>query len=76
MLEEDHKLTASRGSTPQAIEYRAKQRALISQGKFMEAFEMDVQDLVNKGLYKKYEQAILQARAYAKSIDAQKLRPL
>ena len=70
---EDHKLTASHGSTPEAVEHRRIQRELISQGQFMKAFEMDVQDLIKKGLYEKYEQAILQARRYAEGI-AEKLQ--
>jgi hypothetical protein len=74
MHEQDHNLTTSRGNGPDAIAYRQKQSDLIAQGKFMEAFEMDVQDLVKNGLYEKYERAILQARRYAKDISSGKLQ--
>lgn len=58
----DHRKTASyggrKGSTQQA--YRDKQAGLIQQGKFDEAFLMDVNDIQSK-FGNKYDNAILEA---------------
>lgn len=64
----DHRLTASCGSSLEAREYRAKQKELIQEGKFSEAFKMDVQDLKDKGLYDKYEIGITQALSYVNNL--------
>jgi RHS repeat-associated protein len=58
----DHRLTASYGGregSPQQI-YRDKQKALIEQGLFDEAFLMDVDDIQSK-FGNKYDNAILEA---------------
>jgi len=64
---EDHRKTASCGKSNEAKEYRKKQSDLIAQGKFMEAFEMDVADIREK-FGDKYDKAIEEAREYAKTI--------
>ena len=63
---EDHKLTASYGSSQEALEYQAKQASLISEGKFLEAFQMDVDDLTSK-FGTKYTEAIQQAMEAARN---------
>jgi hypothetical protein len=58
----DHRRTASYGGgsgSPQQ-QYRDQQRSLIDQGKFDDAFLMDVQDIQSK-FGSKYDQAILEA---------------
>jgi filamentous hemagglutinin len=77
MLEADHRRLASTGSGADAIKHRAKQRELISQGKFLEAFEMDVADITLKCPDGRYTKAIQQARMYlAKLADEGKLKPI
>lgn len=58
----DHRMTASyggRAGSPQQL-YRDKQKALIEQGLFDEAFLMDVNDVQSK-FGSKYDDAILEA---------------
>ncbi|WP_303836712.1 hypothetical protein [Ruminococcus flavefaciens] len=64
----DHKLTASCGSSKEARAYQAKQKELIENGKFKEAFEMDVKDLQSK-FGDKYDTAIAEARAYVDKLE-------
>ena len=59
----DHKFTASYGSSRAAKYYRSKQKELIENGDFMAAFEMDVRDLISK-FGSKYNDAIQKAREY------------
>jgi hypothetical protein len=76
MHKEDHYKTASHGGTNE--EYWQVQRELITQGKFIDAFKRDVQDLKDAGLYEKYEKPILQAQRYLEKIaleNPQKLLP-
>ena len=63
---EDHRLTASFGNSREALAYQAEQARLISEGKFMEAFQMDVDDLTSK-FGTKYAKAIQQATEAAKN---------
>jgi hypothetical protein len=56
----DHMKTASWGSSRSAKAYRAKQADLIEQGKYDEAFLMDVDDIQSK-FGDKYDDAILEA---------------
>lgn len=63
MTPEDHRETASHGSGPDAIAYRATQRRLIAQGNFTAAFAMDVADIRSQ-FGSKYDGAIVQATAY------------
>ena len=64
----DHRLTASWGTSNEAKEYRAKQKELIDQGRFREAFEMDKRDIQSK-FGDKYDKAIAQAEAYISKLE-------
>lgn len=66
MTKRDHRKTKSWGSSKKAREHRKKQQQLIQQGKFKEAFEMDVRD-VRKKFGNKYDQSIKEARAYGRA---------
>jgi len=68
---EDHKKTASCGSSKEAQEYRQEQRKLIEQGKFREAFQMDVDDIHDpeKGFGDKYDDAIAEAEEYLNKLE-------
>ncbi len=67
----DHRMTASYGGTSV---YRERQRALVSSGRGMEAFLMDVADVKRiaamSGDPTKYDAAIAQATAYAVCLQA------
>jgi filamentous hemagglutinin len=70
----DHRRTASNGSMPGSDVYRNKQKALIDQGKFKEAIQMDVDDI--KGKFPgKYDACLDQMLAYADTIDPKLLKP-
>lgn len=58
----DHRRTASYGGGPDSPQqkYRDQQRALIEQGRFDDAFLMDVEDIQSK-FGNKYDQHILEA---------------
>jgi len=64
----DHKMTASYDNIKGAKDYRKKQLELISDGRFMEAFEMDVDDIKRK-FGNKYDKRIEDARAYAQLLE-------
>lgn len=61
----DHRQTASCGNSLEAREYRAKQEALIKEGKFEEAMQMDIDDIHEK-FGNKYDDAIAQMKEKAK----------
>lgn len=63
MEKEDHHLTASYGSSKEAREYRERQKELIEQGKFEEAFQMDIDDIREK-FGNKYDDAIKEVKEY------------
>lgn len=65
---EDHKQTASCGSSREAKEYRAAQKNLIDQGKFKEALQMDIDDIHNK-FGDKYDEAISQMLEYVDKLE-------
>jgi filamentous hemagglutinin len=65
---EDHKKTASAGSSDEAIEYRRIQEELLQQGRLMDAVMMDVRDIRSK-FGDKYEDGIGQMLEYAESLD-------
>lgn len=65
---EDHRETASCGRSREAQEYRDKQKELIEQGKFREAFQMDVDDIHEK-FGDKYDEAISKAEAYIDQLE-------
>lgn len=44
---EDHQKTSSYGNSDSAKNYRAKQKKLIDEGKFLDAVQMDVDDIKN-----------------------------
>ena len=60
MSKADHILTASYGNMPGNKEYRKKQSELISQGNFIKAFQMDIDDLQRK-FGNKYQRGIVSA---------------
>ena len=61
MSQADHKNTASFGRKAGSDQYRADQKALLKQGKFQEAFDMDVADIKSK-FPGKYDLSIKQAQ--------------
>ena len=63
---EDHRKTASCGNSREAQEYRAQQKALIEEGRFKEAIQMDIDDIQSK-FGSKYDNAIQEMLEYAKS---------
>lgn len=65
---EDHKQTASCGSSREAKEYRAAQKKLIDQGKFKEALQMDIDDIHDK-FGDKYDEAISQMLEYVDKLE-------
>lgn len=68
MEKEDHRQTASYGSSREAREYRAVQKELIEQGKFREAVEMDISDIREK-FGNKYDTAIAEMLDYVKKLE-------
>ena len=60
----DHRLTASWGYSLEAREHQAAQRELIEQGKFMEAIQLDIDDIRSK-FDSKYDDAIEEMLSYA-----------
>lgn len=63
----DHRLTASWGASEEALQYQEAQRALCQQGKYMEALQMDIDDITSK-FGTKYSDGLSQALEYAKSL--------
>ena len=61
----DHRQTASCGNSLDAREYRAKQEALIKEGKFEEAMQMDIDDIHEK-FGDKYDDAIAHMKEKAR----------
>ena len=68
MDREDHKQTASYGNSKEAQEYRQNQKELIEQGKFREAFAMDVADIREK-FGDKYDDAIAEAEEHLTKLE-------
>jgi len=60
MAPEDHRRTASHGRSASSAGYRARQKQLIDEGRFDDAFMMDVED-VQSLFGDKYDEAILEA---------------
>ena len=67
METQDHMDTASWGRAKKAEQYRQKQKELIDQGKFMEAQQMDLDDVRGK-FGDKYDDAIQQMLDYTKEL--------
>ena len=61
MSQADHKNTASFGRKAGSDQYRADQKALMKQGKFQEAFDMDVEDITSQ-FPGKYDSSIDEAQ--------------
>jgi len=74
MTEEDHKKTASWGSSDDAKKWRADQTELIRQGKFMKAMQKDIDDIRAKFPDGRYEKGIRMALEYAKQLG-DKIQP-
>lgn len=70
MEKEDHRQTASCGSSQEAREYRAKQKEWIEQGKFREAVQMDIEDIHEK-FDAKYDDAISEMLEYVDKLEAE-----
>ncbi len=68
MEKEDHRQTASCGSSREAREYCAQQKALIEQGKFREAVQMDIDDIHDK-FGNKYDDAIAEMMTYVNKLE-------
>lgn len=68
MEKEDHRLTASCGSSREAREYRERQKELIEQGKFREALQMDIDDIHEK-FGDKYDDAIAEMLDYVEQLE-------
>jgi hypothetical protein len=67
MKSEDHMLTASWGNSRESKAYRAKQKELISCGRFLEAQQMDIDNI--KGLFgNKYDKGIQQMVDYTQKL--------
>lgn len=63
----DHKQTASFDNKPGSKAYRKKQADLIRNGKFQEAFDMDVSD-IKKKFPGKYDNSIEQAQTHLSNL--------
>jgi hypothetical protein len=64
MSPEDHAKTGSFNSFEEASAFRERQADLIRQGRFDDAFEMGVRDVLEKFPDGRYDEAIAQARQY------------
>ena len=70
----DHHKTASHGRGPDAREYRARQEALLREGKLLEAVQMDIDDIQSK-FPGKYDRHLQQMLDYAKSLNPEDFIP-
>ncbi len=70
MEKEDHRQTASCGSSKEACDYRAEQKKLIEQGKFRDAVQMDIDDIHDK-FGSKYDDAINEMNEYIDKIETE-----
>ena len=68
MEKQDHRQTASCGSSREAREYRAQQQELIEQGKFRDALQMDIDDIHEK-MGDKYDNAIAEMLEYVDELE-------
>jgi RHS repeat-associated protein len=74
MDKNDHRLTASWGRSKAAQKYREQQRQLIEKGKFIEAQQMDIDDIKSK-FGSKYDKEIQDMLNYTNTIDPNRLTP-
>lgn len=70
MEKEDHRKTASCGSSREAREYRDVQKELVDKGKFREALQMDIDDIREK-FGDKYDDAIAEMLVYINKLEAE-----
>lgn len=70
MEKEDHRQTASCGSSKDARDYQKKQKELVDNGKFREALQMDIDDIHEK-FGSKYDEAISQMLKYVDKLEAE-----
>lgn len=68
MEKDDHRQTASCGSSREAREYQAVQKELIDNGKFREALQMDIDDIREK-FGSKYDEAISEMLKYVDKLE-------
>ena len=68
MEKDDHRQTASCGSSRDAREYQAAQKDLIDNGKFREALQMDINDVTGK-FPGKYDEAISEMLKYVDKLE-------
>lgn len=68
---DDHRETASCGNSRDAQEYRAEQKRLISEGKFRDALQMDIDDIHDK-FGDKYDDSINQMMEYVNELEEEK----
>lgn len=68
MEKDDHRQTASCGSSREAREYQAAQKDLIDNGKFREAIQMDIDDIREK-FVSKYDEAISEMLKYVDKLE-------
>jgi hypothetical protein len=64
----DHAKTASFGYSKTSIAYQVAQTTLIKQRRFADALQMDIDDLIAKGLYQKYKSGIDQMMEYIQEL--------
>ncbi len=67
MEKADHRRTASWGNRRKAKEYRQIQKKLIEEGKFMEALQMDIDD-IHETFGDKYDDAIAEMLDYVQTL--------
>lgn len=70
MEKADHRQTASCGMSAEAREYREMQKQLISEGKFREAMQMDIDDIHEK-FGNKYDDAISEMLEYVDKLEGE-----
>ena len=68
MEKDDHRQTASCGSSREAREYQAAQKELIDNGKFHEALQLDIDDIRDK-FGDKYDGAISEMLKYVDKLE-------
>lgn len=68
MEKDDHRQTASCGSSIEAREYQAAQKELIDNGKFREALQLDIDDIRDK-FGDKYDGAISEMLKYVDKLE-------
>jgi hypothetical protein len=70
MEKADHRMTASCGSSKEAREYCDVQKQHIEKGKFMEALQMDIDDIREK-FGDKYDDAISEMLVYVDKLESE-----